>query len=176
MATFTELQCFNKLLLEKMCIMEQQHKKEMDDLKESYYSLQDIATDDFTSIVKCDHCNLWFNEEDGHQEEGGGVFVDEGHGGNDYICFNCYESNPRFSECWYCEEVYKDNEFTHLAKDNIGPGMINVGSCKHCYITKVCYPDILIPQYVVYNNVVEQLNQKFNPKPSLFTGQFIVPV
>lgn len=161
MATFTELQCLNKLLLEKMCIMEQQHKKEMDDLKQSYYSLQDIATDD-PSITKCDHCNLWFNEEDGHHEEGGGVFVDEAHGGNDYICFNCYESNPRFHECWYCEEVYKDNNFTHLVKDNF------VDSCKHCYITQVCYPDILIPQYVVYNNVVEQLNQKFNPKPSLF--------
>jgi hypothetical protein len=102
MATYTELSCFNKLLLDKMRRMEIEHKKRYDKLNKTYESLRDLATDD-TDYHCCDFCNRWFDGSWEHKEDG---FILD-HDNGDSCCGNCveYGLNTWLKKCVDCDEV-----------------------------------------------------------------------
>lgn len=92
MATFAELQCFNKLLLEKMKRMEIQYKKELEKQREQFGSLWDAIGDD-NEIYWCKHCECYYEDD--------GVCDCDG----EYCCKECLEKDDcPFKLCCDCDE------------------------------------------------------------------------
>jgi len=158
MSTLVELQCFNKLLLQKMQRLEQQQRKEMDKIKESYNSLMDCARCSAAPIIKCHYCNRWYDADNGY-EEGGGVELDEFQSNSTCACCNCLEDGTvETYECWDCEEVKKGKAFSVL-QDTPRKGVCT-DICKFCHFNRI-YSDINFTQIQKYNKVIEELKKKF---------------
>lgn len=146
MANLAELQCFNKLLLEKMERMKIQHKKEMHKFKMTYESLWDVTIDgdeyvEMGLIHYCGGCERWFNCND------------EGTKGN-CDCFKCdtckHDENTGIYDCYKCEEpICRDcNEFKMF------------DCCKECYLLEQ-YPLVDSRVFREYHSVVYDLRREF---------------
>ena len=142
MANLAQLQCFNKILLQKMERMEFEHKKQLDKLNATYDSLWDLTIDcDMDSLHYCGGCDLWFNVED------------EGVCGDDCGCFRCdtckHDEDTGIYDCYKCEDPIcrNCNEFKML------------DCCKECYLLEQ-YPLVDSEVFSNYDNLVYEFNQK----------------
>jgi len=142
MANLAQLQCFNKILLQKMERMEFEHKKQLDKLKATYESLWDLTIDcDMDSLRYCGGCDLWFNEED------------EGARGDDCGCYKCdtckHDENTGIYDCYKCEDPIcrNCNEFKML------------DCCKVCYLLEQ-YPLVISEVFSKYDSVVNEFKRK----------------
>jgi len=105
MSNLVELQCFNKLLLDKMQRMQKKMEKlETENLKLSNYakeynSLMDCINDG--EYCRCYICDLWDTEEN--------INWVEIEGGSERICDRCYEEKKYF-QCHNCGEHYIENK------------------------------------------------------------------
>ncbi len=127
MATFAELQCFNKILLEKMEQMKRQHRHKELIMEKEYYQLE-ATYNSFKSLIfnadegldacLCGGCDLWFHISEGDTCQNEGCF----------FCDTC--KHDYFTPCFHCEEIIcRDcEEFKVL------------DSCKYCYLCEH-YPD-----------------------------------
>jgi len=125
MANLAQLQCFNKILLQKMERMEIEHKKQLDKLNATYDSLRNATIDGL--VRYCEGCELWFNIED------------EGVCGVDCDCFKC--------------DMCKDDEETGIYGCNEcgEPICLKCGDFKMLDRCKVCY---LLEQYPLVDSDV----------------------
>jgi len=122
MSNFSELQCFNKLLLDKMQRMQKKIEKlETENLlltnyAKEYNSLMDcIYADEY---YKCYICDLWDREND--------VNWVEMEGGSERICNRCYEENKYYC-CDNCGEHYCEDEMKKM-KEGYDDDV-----CNRCY-------------------------------------------
>ena len=139
MATFTELQCFNKLLLQKIKRMEERHEREMlernSKIFNSYDSLYELVTSAEYGIRSCylqccDLCHVWYN-----------IDVDDDlicicEDGNEYVCKECFsEPTCSYKRCCECNGLvnyeYKFAPFNILKKNN------EEYCCYKCYRTNL---------------------------------------
>ena len=142
MANLAQLQCFNKILLQKMERMEFEHKKQLDKLNATYDSLWDLTIDcDMDSLHYCQGCDLWFNVED------------EGVCGDDCGCSRCdtckHDEDTGIYDCYKCEDPIcrNCNEFKML------------DCCKECYLLEQ-YPLVDSNVFYKYDSVVNKFNRK----------------
>jgi len=146
MANLVQLQCFNKILLQKMQRMEFEHKKQLDKLRATYNSLWDATIDggeyvDMSHVHCCEGCDLWFNIED------------EGVCGNDCGCCRCdtckHDEDNGIYDCYKCEDhiCRACNEFKML------------DCCKECYLLEQ-YPLVACRVFSNYDEVVDEFNEK----------------
>jgi len=146
MANLAQLQCFNKILLQKMERMEIEHKKKMDKLQSTYDSLWEVTINndecvDMGLIRYCQGCDKWFNEED------------EGVCGDDCGCCRCdtckHDENTGIYECNECGDAIclECNEFKML------------GRCKVCYVIEQ-YPLVVCEVFSKYDSVVNEFKRK----------------
>jgi len=143
MANLVQLQCFNKILLQKMQRMEFEHKKQLDKLRATYVSLCDVTIDggDKDLVHYCGGCNLWFNIED------------EGVCGDHCGCFRCdtckHDEDTGIYDCYKCEDPIcrNCNEFKML------------DCCKECYLLEQ-YPLVISEVFYKYDEVVDEFNEK----------------
>ena len=148
MASFAELQCLNKLLLQKMKRMEEEHKKKYDKLWLEYDSLKEETimtgmTIDMEYIRYCRGCNLWFNAE----EEGQTACLCED---NCFKCDTCkHDVNTGIYDCFKCESgiCRSCNMFKCL------------DCCKECYLTEQ-YPNINSDVFSNYDKCVDLLERR----------------
>lgn len=113
MSTFTELKCFNHLLLQKM----EEMKKEMEKQKKIYESLVEVAhTNNDGSpfgCEQCHNCQKWFDEDDGHLS----IYIDEKD--RFFYCQECYEKdNCKIKCCCDCGEVVFKSEAHYSPEGN----------------------------------------------------------
>ena len=145
MANLAQLQCFNKILLQKMERMEFEHKKQLDKLNATYESLRDATgcgddCGDKDLVSYCEGCDLWFNIEDE------GVCCDN-------CCYKCdtckYDENTGIHECNVCGDAIcrHCNEFKMF------------GRCKVCYLLEQ-YPLVISEVFSKYDSLVNEFNQK----------------
>jgi len=120
MSNFSELQCFNKLLLDKMQRMQKKIKKlETENLlltnyAKEYNSLMDCV--DLDDVNKCWECELW------HER----CYMYEI--GETDVCEECFKENNYF-QCDNCGENYCENEMKKkIEKLNVGEVV-----CNNCY-------------------------------------------
>jgi len=150
MANLAQLQCFNKILLQKMKRMEFEHKKQLDKLKATYESLWDLTIEggecvDMGLVHYCQGCDLWFNIED------------EGVCGDDCGCCRCdtckHDENTGIYDCYKCEDPIcrNCNEFKML------------DCCKECYLLEQ-YPLVGSDVFHNYDAVVFRLFFDFRQK------------
>ena len=108
MSTFAELQCFNKLLLEKMKRMEQKHKEEMQKLYYTYDSLREETIMvgegcDVEDIHYCEECELWFNSK--YDKNCVGDY------GTDWCCGDCVDKGLcTLYKCDNCCGIFEGDE------------------------------------------------------------------
>ena len=106
MANFAQLQCFNKLLLEKMERMEIEHKKEMDKLRSKYEIVKDICENCASDrLLFCDGCDYPFDPENydcRSEEPYASNIVD--YENDIYYCGKCADKCP-YTKCNDCDEV-----------------------------------------------------------------------
>jgi len=146
MANLAQLQCFNKILLQKMERMEIEHKKKMDKLQSTYDSLMEETIHggervDMYMVRYCKGCELWFNGEDQ------GVCCDDC---SCYSCDNCKDDeNTGIYECNECGEAIcrNCNEFKML------------DCCKACYVLEQ-YPLVISEVFSKYDSVVYEFKQR----------------
>ena len=145
MANLVQLQCFNKILLQKMERMEFEHKKQLDKLKATYESLWDLTIEggecvDMGLVRLCEGCELWFNIED----EGACC---------DNCCYKCdtckHDENTGIYDCYKCENPIcrACNDFKML------------DCCKECYLLEQ-YPLVGSNVFCKYDEVVDEFNEK----------------
>jgi len=137
--------------------LEQQQRKEMNKIKESYNSLMECCEKyqcGDVSITKCDYCNKWYDADDGY-EEGGGEELDEFGCNSTYACWYCMEDGTvKTYKCWVCEEIKKGKAYSFRR----GGGGATI--CKFCYFNNI-YKDVNFTQIQKYNKVIEELKKKF---------------
>ena len=144
MSNFPELNCFNKLLLEKMQRMEKKIEKlEKENLylsnqKKEYKSLRDCDIHD--DIDRCWECKLWYDCEDLR-------------GACDGICGCCYFENDYF-QCDNCGENYCKKD--EMKKIEIQNGSVN---CNKCYKGYLLYY-IIFKTCVDYDDIDEMVYDK----------------
>ena len=119
MSNFAELQCFNKLLLDKMQRMQKKMEKlETENLilsneEKEYRSLLDcVCMDD---IEKCEQCDLWADEDDIWRV------------GDVSMCKRCYDEKNCYC-CDNCGEDYCPNEMKKMHLD-----FNNEDVCNRCF-------------------------------------------
>ena len=102
MSSFAELSVFNKMLLEKMQRMEEEHKKQISKLRDVYYSLVEIATDnDHNEFYQCTFCDKWFDANAYPDDD---VILDYDNG--EYCCPECEEQGIGYlKKCVDCDDV-----------------------------------------------------------------------
>jgi len=102
MATFAELQCLNKLLLQKMERMKKETKEKYDELELEYDSLREETIMnggyvEMSYIRYCKGCNRWFNSE--HEGDTSQLCDDS--------CFKCdtckHDEDTGLYDCFKCE-------------------------------------------------------------------------
>jgi len=146
MANLVELQCFNKILLQKMERMEIEHKKQLDKLQSTYDSLMEETIHggervDMCMVHYCQGCDLWFNGED------------QGVCGDDCSCYRCDtckdDENTGIYECNECGDpiCLECNEFKMF------------GRCKVCYVLEQ-YPLVISEVFSKYDSVVYEFKQR----------------
>ncbi len=160
MATFTELQCFNKLLLQKIKRMEEHHKREMQErnskIFNSYESLKELVLSASYGIEPsylqcCDLCHVWHNID----EDDDLLCVDEDD--CEYVCTNCLNGEPNciYKMCCDCNKIININ-YQPTLKNNDGDFI-----CETCYrknIAKIIHnvigERVFIDRHVHNSNLV----------------------
>jgi len=126
MSTFSELQCFNKLLLEKMQRMEQRHKEEMIQLQDTYDSLleQTIMRGDNETVHYCEKCKMWFNSD--YDNDCMGDY------GMEWCCGTCVEDGLcTLYECYNCGECHENDEYKEEYEKKMKHDSNEI--CNRCY-------------------------------------------
>lgn len=122
MSTLVELQCFNKLLLEKMQRMQkkieflEEENLKLDKIKGYYHSLYNVANLD--DLYRCAICEWWCDEDEVSWTE----MEDE----ISPICESCYKEK-NYYQCNNCGEHYWENEMKKM-KDGYDDDV-----CNRCY-------------------------------------------
>ena len=144
MSTFSELQCFNKLLLQKMEKM--QKKMEKLETKNLYLSNQEkeysslINCVDLDDVEKCWECKLWHERCYMYQI------------GDTDVCESCYNKKNYF-ECQNCGEHYIENQEEKKMEDNYGEIV-----CNRCYKGYILLG--ILDQFddgYVYNSLIDDM-------------------
>jgi len=103
MANLAQLQCFNKILLQKMERMEIEHKKKMDILQSKYDTLKDLtySSSQVDNLHLCQICDYFFDPE---QYEEPNCLID--HDEDIYYCSKCAtQDDCPLTKCNDCDEV-----------------------------------------------------------------------
>ena len=128
MATFVELKCFNKLLLEKMKRQEEQIKilkkrsNQLQHVEEKLESLDDAIKENDDQPILCYDCDLYYSVNSGQY-----CWVDNI---NTYICLTCAEKRNIFC-CEGCDELFFEE--LHSPKCNL----LGDEFCIHCYMDTI---------------------------------------
>jgi len=131
MANFTELNCFNKLLLQKM----ERLQKENNELKKRFDNAIDHL--DESEVRRCKKCKFYFDNGD----------VDEVNELYNDVSIYCYDNGCIHDvswSCYECESYYAN-----------GTPRFN-DCCKECYLMKI-YPQIRGHTFRNYNEVVGKI-------------------
>lgn len=145
MTTFTELQCLNKLLLQKMKQMEEEHNKKYNKLELEYDSLREVTimTGEYINmeyIRYCYGCNEWFNADvEGQVAD---ICCED----NCFKCDDCkHDVNTGIYDCFKCESgiCRSCNMFKCL------------DCCKECYLLEQ-YPYVNSEVFSNYDNCVNE--------------------
>ena len=156
MSSFAELSVFNKMLLEKMQRMEEEHKKQISKLRDVYYSLVEIATDnDHNEFYQCTFCDKWFDANAYPDDD---VILDYDNG--EYCCPECEEQGIGYlKKCVDCDEVINldcGDKWFHIRTPC---GEVKDESdvvCKECN-RMYLYPDVEESVFRDYDKVMEKL-------------------
>jgi len=103
MANLAQLQCFNKILLQKMERMEFEHKKQLDILQSKYATLIDLtySRSQVDDLHLCQNCDYHFDPE---QYEEPNCLID--HDEDIYYCSKCAtQEDCPLTKCNDCDEV-----------------------------------------------------------------------
>ncbi len=144
MANFAELSIFNKLLLQKMKRMEEEHKKKYNELNECYYSLRDLINDQDEGYYCCDFCNRWFDGNNWGRSEDGFILDEDN---CEYCCGDCVEKgdNTWLKKCVDCDDIVNTTSEWRRSRE-IGWKVLNPFGeplphnndvwCNYCYIKR----------------------------------------
>ena len=160
MSSFAELSVFNKMLLEKMRRMEEEHKKQISKLRDVYYSLVEIATDnDHNEFYQCTFCDKWFDANAYPDDD---VILDYDNG--EYCCPECEEQGIGYlKKCVDCDDVINldcGHKWFHERCPQTGKPLEGV-VCKRCNIIYL-HPAVKGSVFRNYDEVVEKLQNYFS--------------
>ena len=161
MSSFAELSVFNKMLLEKMRRMEEEHKKQMSKLEDAYYSLVEVATyHDQNEIYQCTFCDKWFNANEYPDDD---VILDFDN--CEWCCPNCEEQGiGHLKKCVDCDDVINLDCGHKWFHKRTPWGEVKYGSdvvCKQCNRIHL-YPAVDESVFSDYDEVIEKLQNYFS--------------
>ena len=155
MATFAELSVFNKMLLDKMQRMEEEHKKEISKLQDTYYSLVKLADDE--EYYCCEFCNKWFDADWDHDNGCDGILD---HNNGQFCCPECEEQGiGHLKKCVDCDDVINLDRGHKCFPKKTPWGEVKYGSdvvCKRCNRIHL-YPAVEGSVFRNYDEVVGKM-------------------